>query len=646
MAGPWEDFAPSQPQAQEVGPWTDFAPKPKPMGKDANADFLKAELANADWGTRNIASLGTALSDAWEGAKQLVGKGDIDRIRDNKIIQQSAPAGAITGNVLMSAVPFAQAGNGINAAAKIGTVLGALNPVDSENTRDIVAGKILGAATGGATAAAGQGLANAVGSFFERRAAAQAIKQATNAPIDQTIRDAADLGYKVSPSSVNGSWFNALREGAGGKIATAHDMAVNNAGVSDAVARELLHLPADAPITSEAAQALRRSLYDSGYAPLARMGEMPVSEEYGKALDGLISGRSEAARSFPGADSPDLRALVESYKPQGDKWQPAAVRDDIVSRLQSLVGDREASRIGALQERGKLQTAAAEAETRANNFFPVPGMPRVPARLSNNLDRANEYSAAAPEVSNIIAKRAAQRDGLASTADALSGLKLHSASFDAGDAIQATRVLRDEAKAAFRQGDNATGRTKIGISNEIENEIERQLASKGESGAQALQKFKDARKQMAISHDVEDAIIEGGGTVDARVWGRKLQNGEPLSDKLRVAAAFANNFPKAVQPLKNIAGPGVSKLDIAMALAGGATGYSTEGGAGGVAGTLLPIALSKAARMQMMSKGAQNALQRTYGLTTPQVAANRLAQYLPVGGAVLGRNALAQYLAP
>lgn len=512
--------------------------KPKPMGMGANADFLKQELANADWGTRNIAGFGTALSDLYEGAKQMFGQGDLQRIKDNKVIAQAAPVGAIAGNVAMTAIPFGLAGNGVNAAAKVGTVMGALNPIDSDNAKDIVGGKIIGAATGGALSAAGQGVANAGAKFFQKRAADEALRQSVNAPIDQTLRDALDAGLVATPSSVNPSWFNAIREGTGGKAAVAQDASVRNATTVDALSRRAVGLPEDTPLTSEAMQAVRDKAYQSGYAPLEKAGQLNVSPEYTQALDAITANRSSAARSFPGAASPDLKAIVEGYKPP-------------------------------------------------------------------------------------------------------------SGAFDVGDALKAAQVLRKDATAAFRKGDNEVGSAKRAISDEIENEIERQLVASGQSnGPDLVQKFRDARKLMAKSHDVEDAIIEGGGTVDARKFGAMLQRGAPLTDELRTIGAFANNFPKAVQPVSRVAGPGVSKLDIAMALASGMSGAATTGSPEGGFAALAPIIASKAARAQMFSKGSQNALKRVYGLSAPEIAANRLLQYAPVGGAVLGSNALAKYLSP
>jgi hypothetical protein len=384
----------------------------------------------------------------------------------------------------------------------------------------------------------GQGIANAGARFFERRAADQALKQATNAPIDQTIKDAVDAGFVVTPSSVNSSWMNALREGASGKVATAQEASTRNAAAADALARKALGLAPDAPLTSEAMQALRDQAHASGYAPLDAVGQVPVSAEYGQGLDAILSKRASASRSFPGAASPDLAELVNGYRPP-------------------------------------------------------------------------------------------------------------TGSFDVGDALKATQLLRKQASAAYRQGNNEVGSAARSISDEIENEIERQLTARGADGADMLKKFQDARKLMAKSHDVENAIVEGGGTIDARKIGAMLQRGAPLSDELRVIGAFANNFPKAVQPLNQVAGPGVSKLDVAMAMAGAAGGYGAGGGEGSIVGSLAPLLLAKGARAQIFSKGAQEALaNRSYGLSAPQVAAKRLLQNAQVGGAVFGRNALSQYLSP
>lgn len=74
------------------------SPVPK---QNTFADSLKQELANADWGTRQIAGFGVATSDLWERAKQLLGgKEDRQQIEANKIIADAAPVGAFAGEMM------------------------------------------------------------------------------------------------------------------------------------------------------------------------------------------------------------------------------------------------------------------------------------------------------------------------------------------------------------------------------------------------------------------------------------------------------------------------------------------------------------------------------------------------------------------
>lgn len=102
--------------------------KPAPK-RETLADTLKKELENTDWGTRNIAALGTATSDLWERGKQLFGKEDRQQIEANKIIADSAPVGAFVGEMIspqslatMKVMPVLRGAQG--AMAKAGQYLG------------------------------------------------------------------------------------------------------------------------------------------------------------------------------------------------------------------------------------------------------------------------------------------------------------------------------------------------------------------------------------------------------------------------------------------------------------------------------------------------------------------------------------------
>jgi hypothetical protein len=458
--------------------------------------------------------------------------GDPQAIQANQIIRQSAPLGAMAGDAAVMALPMGLAGNTIGGAAKVGTILGGLQPVNGPQTAEnITRGTLLNMATNGAGAALGQGVANGAGALLKKAEDGIALLRAQYAPKTQTLNSALDAGFVAPPSSVNPTLFNTLRESIAGKIATAQQASNMNADLADTLARRAAGLPSDTPLTSEAMRAVRTQAYQDGYAPVAQIGTVTTDGNYGRALDALASRYQGAAQDFPGA-----------------------FKNDVVDQLNSL---------------------------------------RVPQ-------------------------------------------------FDAANGLKASQLLRDQARVSFRAGDTGLGQAQTGASRAIEDQIERSLSGAGQSGSDMLQAFRDARQRMAIAHDIEDAVVEGGGSIDARVLARKYQNGDPLSGDLKTIGAFANNFPKAMQPAKQVAGPGISKLDLAMAVASAGGGAALDGKEGGIVGAVLPVLASRAARAQALSKMSQNALRDIYQLGLAPRVANGLLQYAPIGGAVLGSHALSQ----
>lgn len=153
-----------------------YKTEPVKIGKDAYEESLRQTLQEAPWGVRNIASAGTSLSNIWEGAKQFVGAGDQDAIRNNQVIRDEAPVGAIAGDMALTAVPFGMAGNSVKAAGAIGAGYGALQPVDGDS---IAKGKLLNTAFGGVLGAAGQGAANKLASSVSSKLASieQKVKE-------------------------------------------------------------------------------------------------------------------------------------------------------------------------------------------------------------------------------------------------------------------------------------------------------------------------------------------------------------------------------------------------------------------------------------------------------------------------------------
>jgi hypothetical protein len=177
--------------------------------------------------------------------------------------------------------------------------------------------------------------------------------------------------------------------------------------------------------------------------------------------------------------------------------------------------------------------------------------------------------------------------------------------FDAGDAVKMVRILREEAGSAYAKGDKALGKANRAAADAIEDQIERALQGAGKEGADMLKSFRDARTLMAKSHNVEKAIVEAGGHVNAKVLGAALQRGKPLSGELKTIGAFANNFKDVARvPESGWANP-ITALD-----AFGAAGMAGMGA--GPLSVALPAA-RMASRSAILSGPVQRAMGPSYG---------------------------------
>lgn len=518
---------PSKEEIQSI-----FANGPLKLGKEGTADSLRQTLQEAGWVNRNLAGVGSAATGLWEGAKQLVGLGNEQNIANNKVIEQAAPVGAFLGNAAVAAVPFGLAGKGIKAATGAGAVVGALSPVEGEQTLgNVVKGKLVNAAEGAVFGGAGQAVANAGGAMLAKALSDKAAQGVKNAPIDKTLKDAIGVGMVVPPTSVNPSLFNQFKEGVAGKIATAQTASNRNGEVIDSLARKSVGLGEKDALTTEAMQGVRRQAYQSGYEPISAIGTVQTDKAYHDAIDAIANKYQGVSKSFPGAVNDDVAKMV------------------------------------------------------------------APFRVGN---------------------------------------------FDSGDALKASQFLRDKANAAFRSGNNEEGMAAKGIAKILEDQIERTLQAGGQDGAKLLDGFRNARKLMAKSHTVEDAIVEGGGTINARKLAQRVQAGKPMSDELSIAGNFANNFPKATQPAQQVSGPGVSKLNFLSAMLAGGGGAMAGGVPGAAVGALTQLVAPPLMRKSLLSNRVQKGLVPSYGPTLSNKLTSALLQNSPVGLTALGLESLGQ----
>lgn len=225
--------------------------------------------------------------------------------------------------------------------------------------------------------------------------------------------------------------------------------------------------------------------------------------------------------------------------------------------------------------------------------------------------------------------------------------------FDSADALKSVKTLREDAKGSFRSGDTSLGKAQIAVANALENQIERALtAANNPNAAKMLEQFRLSRQRMAISHTVEDAIREGGGSVTAAKLARDIQSGKYVSGDLKTIAEFANVFPRVTQTPSQIGTPAAGTI-LGRGLGGavgGGVGYLMGGGGGaGVgagAGALAPEMVSAGMRNYLLSSMAQQRMVPQYRslaerLTSPQAARNALAAQEAREIDVARRNALA-----
>lgn len=474
-------------------PQESATPVKQTIGKEGFGDALRETLRETDWGTRNVAGAGTALSDIYQGAKQFVGLGDEQAIEANKIIADEAPLGAFAGNAALTAIPFGMAGKSVKTAGVIGGGFGALQPVQGEQTiPNVVKGKLINTAFGTVFGAGGQAATNKVTDAGARKLVALSAQKSRNVPIDETIKKALDAGYVFPPGQIKPTFINRRLESAGGKQAT-QQMASNiNQDVTDSLARRAAGLADDSPINPDTLKAAR-DVIKKPYEEIANLGLQ-------KRLDELDAARHEATAAWREYSRQGTRSALNDYK------------------------------------------------------------------------RFN------------------------------------------GDARN------------------------------IEAEIENRLFKSGHPDL--MKSFREARVALAKNHDVETALIEGGGSVDARTIARMFQRGNKMTDELRTIGSFANNFPKVIQPDKMVGTPAAHNLPHvlgALLTGAGGAGAGVPGAlAGFAAGEAIGNGVPAAARSIMFSKPMQNRLINSYSLGVPTRTLADLMKYAPVGGTVAGLQTLGQ----
>lgn len=193
---------------------------------------------------------------------------------------------------------------------------------------------------------------------------------------------------------------------------------------------------------------------------------------------------------------------------------------------------------------------------------------------------------------------------------------------DSGDIIQAIRNLRQNAKSAAAKGDFALEKANQSIANAYEDAIENSLQAANQT--ELLQGYKTARQNIAKSFDIESALKEGSGNVDAKKLAALLQKGKYLSGELKTAAEFGNVFKQAARTPEEMGSPAVGALRPYASTAMAGAGGSLLGWPGAIVGGALGMAAPAAARSALFSPAMQARLAQT---APPAMTAEALRNY-------------------
>lgn len=180
---------------------------------------------------------------------------------------------------------------------------------------------------------------------------------------------------------------------------------------------------------------------------------------------------------------------------------------------------------------------------------------------------------------------------------------------EAAQSLQVLRQTRADATNYWRHYDRSAdpqsqtqARTLTAEAERLETYLEGIARNAGRP--ELVNELRQARRDIAKTHDVERALNLGTGDVSAPTIGRALDAGRPLSGGLNTIGRFQQAFPSYMREGERVPTPGVSKSEALMGSLLGLGGYSALG-PGGVALAALPLA-SGPTRSALLSRPVQS----------------------------------------
>jgi hypothetical protein len=145
-----------------------------------------------------------------------------------------------------------------------------------------------------------------------KNALLQTQKEA-NVVRDANLLAAQKEGYVVTPSSLDPTGANIVKERIAGKTHLEQLASIKNQTITDNLARKAVGLPENAQLTPEVMKGIREAEYTKGYAPLKKLGEIAADDAYITDLANIEAKYTGASKSFPGVVPDEVGKLIKGF---------------------------------------------------------------------------------------------------------------------------------------------------------------------------------------------------------------------------------------------------------------------------------------------------------------------------------------------
>lgn len=164
----------------------------------------------------------------------------------------------------------------------------------------------------------------------------------------------------------------------------------------------------------------------------------------------------------------------------------------------------------------------------------------------------------------------------------------------ASSTLDKLKDARFEAKAQWNYYNRSADPKALKLAKEFDDKADmletalEKIAAKSNQ-PQLVDDLREARKQIAKSYNIENALNIGTGNISAPILARQMDKGTPFTGNLATTGRFANAFPSSMREGERIPTPGVSAGNaLASAILGTVGG--TQMGAPGALAAALPYA--------------------------------------------------------